>query len=348
MGPSSGKQGAPSLARMIKFEASAANYGAQPKALVTGASGFIGTRLVAHLHAHGAEVVATDRLPPRRRLDGVTYESWDVRDPAPADLRAGLTRIYNLAAVHRTPGHPAHEYYETNVLGAANVTALAEACGIHEVVFTSSISVYGPSEHLMDEQSELKPTSAYGRSKKLAESIHRAWLSAGDGRQLIIVRPGVVFGPGEGGNFTYLARALSRGLFFYPGRRTTVKSGGYVDELLAALDFALSQADRDILFNFAYPEESTTEDIVQAFAQVCGYKANYATLPVTPLYAAAGVFEVADRLGLHNPVHRERVTKLFKSTRIEPGWLKAHGYKFQTDVCKALAAWRDETQGTFA
>ena len=100
-----------------------------------------------------------------------------------------------------------------------------------------------------------------------------------------MVRPGVVFGPSEGGNFTYLARALSCGVFFYPGRRTTVKSGGYVDELLAALDFALAQPDRSILCNFAYPEESTTEDIVRAFSQVCGYKARYTTLPVTPLYA---------------------------------------------------------------
>lgn len=314
---------------------------------MTGASGFIGTRLVAHLRAGGAQVIASDILPPRRPLEGVIYERWDVREPAPESLRPGLSRIYNLAAVHRTPGHPIHEYYDTNVLGATNVTALAQASGARELVFTSSISVYGPSEQLMSEQAELRPTSAYGRSKKLAEAIHRTWMEADAARRLVVVRPGVVFGPGEGGNFTYLARALSKGVFFYPGRRTTVKSGGYVDELLAALDFAIDQPDRDILFNFAYPEENTTEDIVRAFSQVCGYKAEYATLPVTPLYAVAGVFEVVNRLGLPNPVHRERITKLSKSTRIEPGWLKARGYEFQTDVRKALAAWRDETQGAF-
>ena len=319
-----------------------------PSVLVTGASGFIGTRLVAQLRARGAQVIATDLLPPRQRLKGVAYERWDVREPASSAFPEGLHRIYNLAAVHRTPGHPIHDYYETNVLGATNVTAFAHLSGVQELVFTSSISVYGPSEQLMSEGSELKPTTAYGRSKRLAEVIHRAWREADRARRLVVVRPGVVFGPGEGGNFTYLARALSKGVFFYPGRRTTVKSGGYVDELLTALDFALAQPDPYVLFNFAYPDQSTTEDIVQAFAEVCGYKARHATLPVAPLYAAAGLFEVANRLGVRNPVHRERVIKLVRSTRIQPGWLMARNYQFQTDIHQALVAWRDETNGTFA
>ena len=316
--------------------------------LVTGASGFIGTRLVAQLYARGARVIASDITPPRQHLDGVAYERWDFREPAPETFSAGLCRIYNLAAVHRTPGHPTHDYYETNVLGATNVAALADLSGVREIVFTSSISVYGPSERLMSEDSELKPTSAYGRSKRLAEIIHRAWREADAARRLVVVRPGVVFGPGEGGNFTYLARALSKGVFFYPGRRTTVKSGGYVDELLAALEFALGQSDPYVLFNFAYPDQSTTEDIVQAFAEICGYKARRATLPVALLYAAAGVFEVANSLGVRNPVHRERVIKLVRSTRVHPGWLMERNYQFKTDIRQALAAWRDETNGTFA
>ena len=74
----------------------------------------------------------------------------------------------------------------------------------------------------------------------------------------------------------------------------------------------------------------------------------HATLPVAPLYAAASLFEVANQLGVRNPVHRERILKLVQSTRVEPGWLKSRGYLFQTDMRQALAAWRDETNGTFA
>ena len=94
--------------------------------LVTGSSGFIGTRLVAQLHAWGVQVIASDIDPPRLYLDAVTYERWDVRQSVPQTLRAGLSRIYNLAAVYRTPGHPTHGYYDNNVLGATDVTALAK------------------------------------------------------------------------------------------------------------------------------------------------------------------------------------------------------------------------------
>ena len=96
------------------------------RALVLGASGFIGTRLVRRLASQGMAVTALDLAPPRERLDGVDYVSADVRRPLDPELGRGLSRIYNLAAVHRTPGHPPHEYYETNVWGAFHATALAE------------------------------------------------------------------------------------------------------------------------------------------------------------------------------------------------------------------------------
>ena len=315
--------------------------------VILGASGFIGTRLVRRLQTRGEGVRALDILPPRERLDGVDYQTVDVRDPIPAESGGGAAILYNLAAVHRTPGHPDHEYYETNIAGALNATALAEACDIRTIVFTSSISVYGPCEKAVDEASPLHPVSSYGRSKRLAERIHRDWLARGEGRRLIIVRPGVVFGPGEVGNYTRLARALRAGYFFFPGRRDTVKSGGSVDELLATMEFALQRNERSILYNFAYPQASTTEAIVDILGPIVGRKSRPMTLPIAPLLLAATVFEFANALGITNTIHRERVIKLGKSTRITPGWLNGSGYVFQSDLEGALKQWNAETDGRF-
>lgn len=316
--------------------------------IVFGSSGFIGTRLVRRLMGQGQNVVAIDILPPREALPGVRYISHDVREPVPAAFGLEDAMIYNLAAVHRTPGHPAHEYYDTNIFGALNVTQFAEVIGARKLVFTSSISVYGPREDVVDESTPPAPTSDYGRSKLMAEVIHRRWASAAHDRRLVIVRPGVVFGPGERGNYSNLAGALKRGLFAYPGRKNTIKSGGYVDELLGALDFVVSRDMPEVTFNFAYPDESTTEDIVKAFGRVSTVKTNYPVVPIAPLLGVAWCFEFVARLGFKTPIHRERIWKLVRSTRIKPNWLLTHGYPFGSDVESALRAWTEETRGTFA
>lgn len=56
--------------------------------------------------------------------------------------------IFNFAAVHRTPGHEDHEYFETNIRGAENVVAFAEKWNIKKIVFTSCIAPYGAAEEL--------------------------------------------------------------------------------------------------------------------------------------------------------------------------------------------------------
>ncbi len=317
-------------------------------AIVLGASGFIGTRLVKHLVGRGATSVrALDIEPARERLDGVEYKIHDIREPIPKEYGIGGSIVYNLAAVHRTPGHADWEYFEYNVSGALNAVAFADACDIRTIVFTSSIAVYGPSEETVLETSPLRPTSSYGRSKRLAERVHEQWLRQGNGRRLIVLRPGVIFGPGERGNYTRLAKALRKGYFVYPGRRDTIKSGGYVDELLRSMEFAVDRDDTYILYNFAYPDLSTTEDIVKAFASVTGTVVRPPTLPIAPLRAASYVLEAANALGVSSPINYARVLKLTQSTRVAPGWLQANNYRFSTSLRTALESWRDETDGRF-
>lgn len=317
--------------------------------LLIGGSGFIGTRIAARLLISGKKnfVRVVDVKAPPLELGGIDYYRHDVRDPIPLEVGKGVSVIYNLAAVHRTPGHPAHEYYETNVNGALNCTGLAEACGIRRIAFTSSISIYGPTEETLTEESTPAPSSDYGRSKRIAEAIHCRWLEGRQDRRLVIVRPGVIFGPGENGNYTSLGKALRRGYFFYPGRSDTVKSGAHVDELVRSLEFALERDERYVLFNLAYPDMSTISEIVQAFTETAGYSARCATVPLPLLLAAAKPFEILNRLGFDTRIHSERVMKLVSSTKIYPGWLQSNGYRFETDLAGGLCKWRDESQGSF-
>ena len=119
---------------------------------------------------------SVDIAEPRFPVAGVNLVSFDIREPIPAKLCGdGPFDIYNLAAVHTTPGHEDWEYYWTNVRGATNVCRFASELDAAHILFTSTMMVYGPTEAPKDEDAALEPVNAYGRSKILAEGIHNLW-----------------------------------------------------------------------------------------------------------------------------------------------------------------------------
>ena len=251
--------------------------------VIFGGSGFIGTHLSQFLLGDSAvrEIVLADLNPPGKESymgtlqdalasGRVRYLNCDVRQPLPLGVLPHADMIFNLAAVYREPGHRAAEYYETNLPGAEHVCGYAAAVGCTRIVFTSSISPYGPAESRKDEDSIPVPESPYGTSKLVAEKIHLAWQTAGADRRLLIIRPGVVFGAGESNNVKRLVRSLIRGYFLYMGNRTTRKAGGYVKELCRVISFGLEHQNRTgeavTLLNFSMDPPPAIEDFVEAIA----------------------------------------------------------------------------------
>lgn len=312
--------------------------------LITGASGFIGTHLTRRLAEAGASVICLDLKPPRERLEGVRYVTGDVRDLTTLDAPK-LDRIFNLAAVHTTPGHPDHEYYDTNIGGALEVSKLAVRSGAKQIVFTSSISVYGPSEDKKVETTQPAPTSAYGRSKLMAEKIHEQWFNAAPDRRLTVVRPAVVFGAGEGGNFTRMASLLGKGVFVFPGRRDTIKSCIYVEDLIDLVLTAAAQLEARVLLNGAYPECPTLEKIVTMLRDQYFPKAKLIDVPSSVVLGAAGMLKVFSRAGLG--IHPDRVYKLLRSTYVFPGWAAEHGLLGDDALSSGLQRWAVATNGKF-
>ncbi len=312
--------------------------------VVFGGSGFIGRHLVAELtNGQGCSVTVADiEAPPYPISESVTYRHCDVRGPVPESVGPGGCTVVNLAAIHRTPGHDDNEYYETNVQGARSVVAFCEQHDVKTLWFTSSIAVYGPTESPLTECSKLAPCSAYGRSKLDAESVYAEWAARGEGRRLLIVRPAAVFGPGENGNFTRLARALRHGYFVYPGRKDTVKSCGYVKDLVNSLIFMDAQADKVTVYNFSYERPYTIEDICDTYARVANLRKPKVVIPVRAMMWLASTALFLDRVGLHNEFHPERILKLFRSTNIVPEGLRKAGFRFETDLEGGLQRWHEE------
>jgi nucleoside-diphosphate-sugar epimerase len=264
-----------------------------------------------------------------------------------ADLPDRTDLIVNLAAVHREPGHEAHEYFATNLPGAEHVCTWAEQVGCKRIIFTSSIAPYGPTEEVKNEQSLPVPVSPYGASKLAAEKIHLAWQRGNADHRLLIVRPGVVFGAGEGGNLTRMIRAVLGGYFFYMGNRQTRKAGGYVKELCLALTWVMeyqeTQGHGVELFNFSMDPAPTVEEYVTTICRVAGIRRFIPSVPYPCLLGTSYVIEgICRPLRIHQPISPVRIRKLVHSNNVDPHFLRQAGYPYHYTLEQALADWLQE------
>lgn len=322
--------------------------------IIFGGCGFIGTHLQREIMGRGEEcrVVAADIVMPGEEgvvpgvveaVEGVEYVRCDVRRAIDLDIELGADDVVlNFAAVHRTPGHADREYFETNILGAENVCRWAAEHGARKMVFTSSIAPYGAAEELKTEETLPTPNTPYGISKLVAEGIHRTWQAASGG-SLLIVRPGVVFGRGEHGNFTRLYWAIRRRRFAYPGRKDTIKACVYVKELVR---FMLWQAGRQPsgveTFNCTFEPAYTIEHIVKTMKRETGLAQWVPAIPDWLIMPAAAVLGA---LGAPMGICPARVRKLQISTNICGRKLKECGYQFHYTLAEAIADWHRDCGG---
>jgi GlcNAc-P-P-Und epimerase len=283
----------------------------------------------------------------------LAYVDCDVRRPIECtDLQHDADLIVNLAAVHREPGHAPNEYYETNIPGAEHVCAYASRVGCKRIIFASSISPYGSSDAVRNEDSTPMPETPYGGSKLAAEKIHIAWQSAEVGRKLIILRPGVVFGPGEHANVARLARSLGRGYFVYMGNRGTRKAGVYVKEIPWVIEFALeiqeASSEPLLIWNVSMDPPPTLENFVEAICAVSGFKKPKISVPRSLLVAVSyPVAATAKLLGRTSSINPVRMRKLSQPTHIDPLRLRAAGYRFRYTLEQAMSDWRQDAPEDF-
>lgn len=179
-------------------------------ALVTGASGFIGTHLVQRLCEMGVRVYATDRFAPIAappveaffQEDLVTGQDW------PKVLEE-VDTIFHMAAIASIAREDPREYERVNVDGSRRIAELAMSGGVEKILHMSSSTVYGtPEQCPLSEAAPLFPKNPYSQSKEQAE---RAICAGGEnGVPCTIIRPRVVVGAGRAGIFALVFEFISR------------------------------------------------------------------------------------------------------------------------------------------
>jgi len=326
-------------------------------AAIFGGSGFVGSHFSQYLLDNDIvdQVIAVDivELDVARTTAAyrdyvaagkVQYKNIDVREPIDLTIDDSVTLVANFAAVHREPGHEPHEYYTTNLLGAQNVCDWAKSVSCNNVIFTSSIAPYGPSEARRDESSIPVPETAYGGSKLASEHIHRTWQAEDRAnRRLVIVRPGVVFGAGEGGNVTRLIKATIGRYFLYMANKNTRKAGTYVKELCNAMYWTLTEKanNEPVLFNMSMNPGPTIKEYVDMVCEVEGINRFVPNVPFGMIYSASFIVDsIAKIIRVNQPISPVRIKKLVRSNNIIPQYLQDNDYKYLYTFKEAMSDWR--------
>lgn len=312
---------------------------------VVGGSGFIGTHLVRYLLAAGdySRVYILDINPPKLTHPNVVFLSQDIRLNIEKFPKAVET-VFHLAALAKEPGYSWDDYFFTNYHGTRNVLRWCSEIRVRNLIYVSTMMVFRAGERRNTEQSICSPDTAYGISKLLAEELVRSWSGKHSHRNTTIVRPGVVFGQGENGNYTRLYRALKRNVFAYVGRRTTIKSSIYVKDLVRFLVF-LSKGNHKGVYHAVYPEPLTIEDISNTMCEVFGWKRFIPTIPYPVALMSAYGFEFLNFLGLRNGVHHRRIQKLYYSTDLSADSMVRSGFQLKYSLREAILDWRRDCNG---
>jgi dihydroflavonol-4-reductase len=308
---------------------------------VTGATGFVGGHLVDRLLERGDNVTALVRSPARATLiaqRGVRLVEGDVAATA---------------AIAETVRDQDVVYHVAGMLGAANEAALmavnrdgtrlvAQACAAlsspPRLVLVSSMAAGGPAEHGRPKtvSGDDHPVTMYGRSKLAAErvlpSISLPWT---------VVRPPVVYGPGDREGFLPLFRAVSWGIAPMFGDGSMEISLIHVDDLARAIIAAGTATDvAGEVFYVNHPEITTGADLMRGIARYM--KQSALPLPI-PEWAARIALTVtgawADLFQQPSILYPDKVREFYQTawTADPSSFIRATGWRAEWDLESGIA-----------
>jgi len=302
---------------------------------VIGGSGFIGTWLVGLLLARDHAVRIIDVNPSHTYPELAVAADVRDRDALQAACR-GCDVLYNLAAEHRDDVRPPELYYQVNVMGARNTCDVAEKLDIARLIFTSTVAVYGLPEGEADETMATRPFNEYGRTKLSAEQVFRAWAERAPDRSLTIVRPTVVFGPGNRGNVYVLLKQIADGRSVVIGDGRNRKSMAYVGNLAEFLAHSLRFGPGVHLYNYVDKPDADMKGLVALASQTLG-RGRPVHIPYTLAMAAGAVCDSLARLtGQRFPISRIRVKKYAANTTFAADRAASSGFTPRHSLHDAL------------
>lgn len=302
--------------------------------LITGVSGFVGLNLTPYLLKAGYTTLGISRNPKENeiRYEALTKETWN-----------NATAMVHLAGkahdLKKTSNDS--EYFEVNYELTKKLYDQFLQSDAQQFIYISSVKAAADEiEGVLTEDVIPNPITAYGKSKQLAEAYIMANLPAD--KNVYILRPCMIHGPGNKGNLNLLYKIVSKGLPWPLGAFENKRSYCSIENLMFVIkEVLLNKNIASGIYNLADDEAISTNVLIQLIAESHGKKAHILNLPV-------GLIKKVCKLGdvFKLPLNSERLKKLTESyvvdnTKIKNAISSPLPVKTREGLLKTLKSFND-------
>ncbi len=310
---------------------------------ISGATGFIGSRLAPKALADGHEINAFGLTSGRAEAPRAAALARVGIGIAPLDLTAtidpaalaGSDVVIHLAAAQHEMNVPDAHFRAVNVEGTRRLIEAAIAAKVRRFVHASTIGVHGEGDGVLSETAPLRPDNIYEATKLEAERVVKGHA----GRiETVVVRVPETYGPGDM-RLLKLFKGVQKGRFVIVGQGQNRHQPIYVDDMAALLLLLAEHPAAHGIFIAGGPRALTTEAMVAAVRRAIGGTRTPPCLPAAPFLALAWLCERGLRpLGIQPPLHRRRLGFFLKDQPIDAGHVaQILGFTPETDFGEGVA-----------
>ena len=284
------------------------------KTIVTGSSGFIGSRLCLLLEEQGSEVIRVSRKARSNSKENLVCD-LETSSLENKDL-SHVSTIFHLAGYAHDLSNPENskdKYYRLNVDATLNLATQASENDVKNFVFVSSVKAEDPSTS--SGKLRNKDFGIYGETKRKAE-LRLIELSQKTDMQIYIVRPSLVYGPNIKGNLLNMKDAIEKGWFPPFPRIENSKSLIHVDDLARAILFVSKKGIDKEIYNVTDGVDYSTTEIYETLCRIVEKRPPPFRIP---LFAFKMMAKIPLGLG-------SKVKKLLENERFSSSKIRSLGY----------------------
>lgn len=299
--------------------------------LLTGSSGYIGSRLVTRLSQKGHTIRGVDR--DDRKVNGLsTFVHGDLCELSVArEAVDGVDQILHLAAAKGDWGISREEYYRDNLEATRKLIEAGVENGVKDWVFYSTVSTLGPHHEAVGEEADFNAINPYGASKAEAEKLFHQLAEDDPEARVLIIRPSVVYGPGNppSTNIYRLVDAIYNHRFAMVGPGDAIKSTSYIENLLEATLFLMERMERGVqTYNYVDEPTLTTGTLVERIYKLLGRTPPPWHVPLSVASPIASMSDwAADLTGIDFPITAARIEKFNRSTNFDASKIREEGFE---------------------